>query len=91
MVICTMSRLRVIVTMFFVQILLSLFSSLGGAAALLLLLVPVGRVTLQFPQRVVMDLSCPGSDGELIYTMSQYHPCETKLHTNVTTRIESCG
>ncbi|XP_043287431.1 major facilitator superfamily domain-containing protein 6-B [Venturia canescens] len=73
------------------KILLSLFSSFGGGAALLLLLVPVGRMTVQFPERVVMDVSCPGTESELIYTMSQNHPCETKLQPKITTRIESCG
>lgn len=73
------------------QILLSLFSSLGGGAALLLLLVPVGRVTVQFPERVVMDLGCPGASGDLVYTMSQAHPCETKLQPKIPTRVESCG
>ncbi|XP_046473619.1 uncharacterized protein [Neodiprion pinetum] len=73
------------------KILLSLFSSLGGGAALLLLLVPVGRVTVRFPERIVMDLGCPGSNGDLVYTMSQVHPCDTKLAPEIATRIESCG
>nr|XP_003706892.1 PREDICTED: uncharacterized protein LOC100883226 [Megachile rotundata] len=72
------------------KILLSLFSSFGGVAALLLLLVPIGRITVQFPDRVVMDLGCTGNNG-LLYTMSQNHPCDTKLQGDIATRIESCG
>nr|CAD7448166.1 unnamed protein product [Timema bartmani] len=40
------------------KILLSIFSSLGGGAALLLLLVPVGRITFTYPEKLIMDLSC---------------------------------
>ncbi|CAD1475398.1 unnamed protein product, partial [Heterotrigona itama] len=72
------------------KILLSLFSSFGGVAALLLLLVPIGRITVEFPDRVVMDLSCTGNNG-LLYTMSENHPCETSLQSKISTRIESCG
>ncbi|XP_066601074.1 uncharacterized protein [Prorops nasuta] len=73
------------------KILLSIFSSLGGGAALLLLLVPIGRVTVEYPSRVVMDLSCSATSGEIIYEMSQAHPCESRLQPEVPTRIESCG
>ncbi|KAK2582249.1 hypothetical protein KPH14_004595 [Odynerus spinipes] len=73
------------------RILLSFFSSLGGVAALLLLLVPIGRVTVEFPERVIMDVSCSGNTGELMYSMSQNHPCETRLESEIATRIESCG
>nr|XP_033331623.1 uncharacterized protein LOC117223459 [Megalopta genalis] len=72
------------------KILLSLFSSFGGLAALLLLLVPIGRITVEFPNRVVMDLGCTGNNG-LLYTMSQSHPCETNLQEKISTRLESCG
>ncbi|KAF3420336.1 hypothetical protein E2986_00920 [Frieseomelitta varia] len=72
------------------KILLSLFSSFGGVAALLLLLVPIGRITVEFPDRVVMDLGCTGNNG-LLYTMSENHPCETSLQSKISTRIESCG
>ncbi|KAI4482577.1 hypothetical protein M0804_008430 [Polistes exclamans] len=73
------------------RILLSFFSSLGGAAALLLLLVPIGRVTVEFPERVIMDANCEGKNGQLIYSMNQNHPCETDLSSEIATRIESCG
>lgn len=74
------------------QILLSVFSAFGGLAALLLLLVPIGRMTVHYPERIVMDLGCQGDNaGSLLYTMSQTHPCETKLRPEIAMRVESCG
>lgn len=74
------------------RILLSLFSAFGGLAALLLLLVPIGRVTVHFPQRIIMDLGCEGRNGSLLHTMSQIHPCETKLESEeIAVNVESCG
>ncbi|CAK9816623.1 Major facilitator superfamily domain-containing protein 6-A [Anthophora plagiata] len=73
------------------KILLSLFSSFGGIAAPLLLFVPLGRITVKLPDRVVMDLSCAENNNGLLYTMSQNHPCETNLQSKIFTRIESCG
>ncbi|KOC65506.1 Major facilitator superfamily domain-containing protein 6-A [Habropoda laboriosa] len=73
------------------KILLSLFSLFGGIAAPLLLLVPLGRITVELPDRVVMDLSCAENNNGLLYTMSQNHPCETSLQPKIFTRIESCG
>lgn len=73
------------------RILLSFFSSLGGVAALLLLLVPIGRVTVEFPERVVMDVSCSGDTAQLMYSMSQNYPCNTRLGSEIATKIESCG
>lgn len=77
------------------QILLSAFSAFGGVAALLLLLVPIGRMTVHFPERVVMELDCRQSGGDndtLLYTMSRAHPCETKLESEmIAARVESCG
>jgi hypothetical protein len=58
------------------QILLSLFSSLGGAASLLLLLVPVGRVTVTYPDRVILNVGCPGGDNQYLdLAMSEDPPC----------------
>ncbi|XP_012278915.1 uncharacterized protein LOC105698878 [Orussus abietinus] len=73
------------------KILLAFFSGMGGAASLLLLLVPVGRVTVDFPDSAVFDLGCTGSESAMTYTMSQIHPCETRLQPEVATRLESCG
>lgn len=68
-----------------------MFSVFGGLAALLLLLVPIGRVTVHFPERIVMDLGCQGGGGPLLHTMSQTHPCETKLESEIAVTVESCG
>lgn len=69
-----------------------MFSAFGGLAALLLLLVPIGRVTVHFPERIVMDLGCPGGvGGPLFHTMNQAHPCETKLKSEIPVTVESCG
>ncbi|KAL6260225.1 hypothetical protein P5V15_007760 [Pogonomyrmex californicus] len=72
------------------RILLSVFSAFGGLAALLLLLVPIGRVTIHFPERIIMDLDCQGN-GSLLHTMSQTQVCETKLDPTINMKIESCG
>lgn len=58
------------------RILLSIFSSLGGAASLLLLLVPVGRVTVTYPERVILNVGCAGGgDGYMDLAMSGDPPC----------------
>ncbi|XP_011504820.1 PREDICTED: uncharacterized protein LOC105367748 [Ceratosolen solmsi marchali] len=72
------------------KILLSLFSALGGTAALLLLLVPVGRVNIQFPDNVILGVSCDSS-GNSVYTMSQSHPCDTIPSPNINATLQSCG
>jgi hypothetical protein len=64
------------VAVLFVQILLAVFSSLGGAASLLLLLVPVGRVTVNYPERVILDVGCGlEQEGYLDLGMSGDPPC----------------
>ncbi|XP_016840927.1 major facilitator superfamily domain-containing protein 6 isoform X1 [Nasonia vitripennis] len=74
------------------KILLSIFSALGGAAALLLLLVPVGRITVSFPDNVVLSASCPTAGGDdLIYGMNQDHYCETLLDPRIDATLRSCG
>ncbi|KAL1123137.1 hypothetical protein AAG570_002225 [Ranatra chinensis] len=40
------------------KVILSLFSALGGAVSLLLLMVPVGRVVITYPQRTLLQLAC---------------------------------
>lgn len=80
------------------RILLSVFSSLGGAASLLLLLVPVGRVTVTYPERVVLDVGCGlEQDGYLDLGVSGGPPCsyvpsltQGKIH-QIETTLESCG
>lgn len=43
---------------------MALFSAFGGLAALLLLLVPVGRVTIPFPDQIVLAMQCAKDAGE---------------------------
>jgi hypothetical protein len=60
----------------FPQILLSIFSSLGGAASLLLLLVPVCRVTVTYPERVILDVGCSVEQDRILHLgMSGDPPC----------------
>lgn len=77
--------------MFLLQILLSIFSVFGGFASLLLLLVPIGRLTVHFPERIIMDLGCQDRGNSLFHTMDQTHPCEIKLQSEITMKVESCG
>ncbi|KAF2883909.1 hypothetical protein ILUMI_22294 [Ignelater luminosus] len=74
------------------KILLALFSALGGASALLFLLVPVGRITLIYPEQVIFGVSCI-SGSPLRFSMFQEHSC-TPLHPytyETEMRLESCG
>ncbi|XP_014238903.1 major facilitator superfamily domain-containing protein 6-like [Trichogramma pretiosum] len=77
------------------KLLLSLFSAFGGAASLLLLLVPIGRITMQFPESVVLSARCQqgaAGGGELVYAMSQNHPCDSKQDAKlVELELQSCG
>ncbi|KAL0119338.1 hypothetical protein PUN28_009720 [Cardiocondyla obscurior] len=73
------------------RILLAIFSAFGGLAALLLLLVPIGRMTVEFPERIVMDLGCEGRNGSLLHTMSRTYPCEMQLEPEIAIKVESCG
>lgn len=72
--------------------LLALFSSVGGASALLLLLVPVGRITLTYPEQAILQVSCsPGNPIEL--SMYQEHQC-LPLHSHtfqIEAKVEACG
>lgn len=77
------------------QILLALFSTLGGLSALLLLVVPIGRITITYPDQLVMGMSCNPKrpDTHMSLTVFQEHLCEPahpfKYNSEVT--IESCG
>lgn len=73
------------------RLLLALSSALGGASALLLLAVPVGRITVTFPPAVELLASCDG--GALRLRHVHDYPCRP-LHpyaydVNLTTL--SCG
>ncbi|XP_057330117.1 uncharacterized protein LOC130670705 [Microplitis mediator] len=74
------------------KIMLSFFSSLGGAAALLLLLVPVGRVTVKYPEQIVMDLGCSRNDSNIIITINQMnHHCDNRVNLDIIAGVQSCG
>ncbi|XP_028178185.1 uncharacterized protein LOC114365743 [Ostrinia furnacalis] len=72
------------------RLLLALSSALGGVSALLLLAVPVGRLTVTFPPQAELLASC---DGGLRLRHMTDHPCEP-LHPypyDVNLTIASCG
>ncbi|KAM3967792.1 uncharacterized protein ACR2FA_011329 [Aphomia sociella] len=73
------------------RLLLALSSTLGGASALLLLAVPVGRITVTFPPAVELLATC-SSDGLNLRHMNDY-PC-VPLHPyayDVNLTVLSCG
>lgn len=61
----------------YVQLLLALSSALGGASALLLLAVPVGRITATFPPAVQLLAACAAPQLRLRHVLD--YPC-TPLH-----------
>lgn len=72
------------------RLLLALSSALGGVSALLLLAVPVGRLTITFPPAVELLITCPDS---LSLQHMNDHPC-VPLHPypyDVNLTIASCG
>lgn len=74
------------------QALLASFSAVGGASALLLMLVPVGRITITYPDRLVMEMSC-SSGSPLSLSLYQQHPCNY-LHPytyETEVKLEACG
>lgn len=80
------------------RILLSVFSSLGGAASLLLLLVPVGRVPVTYPDRVVLDIGCGlQQEGYLDLGVVGTPQCNYVLSLKqgkiqqIETTLEACG
>ncbi|KAK9504834.1 hypothetical protein O3M35_009014 [Rhynocoris fuscipes] len=73
------------------KIILSLFSALGGAASLLLLLVPVGRVLISYPEYTILEVN---SNQSLIQTMvAEPYPCmrPSNISLPVELRVEACG
>lgn len=75
------------------RILLSLFSIVGGGAALLLLLVPIGRITVTYPEDLVFGLTCSSNQSPML-TLYQEHPCEPldfKNTSDVEVRLQACG
>ncbi|KAG5885718.1 hypothetical protein JTB14_022808 [Gonioctena quinquepunctata] len=75
------------------RVLLASFSAIGGASALLLLLVPVGRITITYPDRLVFGLACDTNSTPLLSFYQEY-PCTTidpDRVLNTELRLESCG
>ncbi|XP_023934060.2 uncharacterized protein LOC112043036 [Bicyclus anynana] len=73
------------------RLLLAVSSALGGASALLLLAVPVGRITVTFPPEVDLLASC--DDGALQLQHVRDYPC-SPLHPfayDVNLTVLSCG
>ncbi|CAG4978357.1 unnamed protein product [Parnassius apollo] len=73
------------------RLLLALSSALGGASALLLLAVPVGRITITFPPAVQLVTTCDGHILQLQHV--QDYPC-MPLHPyafDVNLTISTCG
>ncbi|XP_075974013.1 uncharacterized protein LOC142975165 [Anticarsia gemmatalis] len=73
------------------RLLLALFSALGGASALMLLAVPVGRITVTFPPDVQLLSTCDNSAMRL--RLVQDYPCEP-LHPysyDINVTVVSCG
>lgn len=71
---------------------LALFSTIGGASALLLLLVPVGRITLTYPNEVVLSLSCTSNNSPYL-SLYQEQNC-LPINNNsyeIDFKMESCG
>ncbi|XP_030746351.1 major facilitator superfamily domain-containing protein 6-like [Sitophilus oryzae] len=76
------------------RILLSFFSIVGGGSALLLLLVPVGRITVTFPKEIVFNMGC-SAEQNLVLSVDNEYPCEPLTTEgnifNSSLKIESCG
>ncbi|KAF5275349.1 hypothetical protein FQR65_LT04177 [Abscondita terminalis] len=74
------------------KILLAIFSGLGGVSALLLLIVPVGRIAIIYPNRVIFGMSC-SSNYSLTLSLFKEHLC-IPLHSNtyeIDIKLETCG
>ncbi|XP_072940582.1 uncharacterized protein [Epargyreus clarus] len=72
------------------RLLLALSSALGGGAALLLLTVPVGRITVTFPPAVELLATC---DGSVRLHQIRDYPCKP-LHPyayNINLTVLTCG
>ncbi|XP_058802857.1 uncharacterized protein LOC131670894 isoform X2 [Phymastichus coffea] len=73
------------------KLMLSLFSAFGGAAALLLLVVPVARTNVQYPSTLVLATEGCSDDGNLIYGAYQNYPCDSISDANANLTLKSCG
>ncbi|XP_073990994.1 uncharacterized protein [Rhodnius prolixus] len=73
------------------KIILSLFSGLGGAASLLLLLVPVGRILISYPENTILEINANLSVIDM--KIAEPYPCIR--HSNITLpvnlQLQACG
>lgn len=78
------------------RILMSIFSTIGGGASLLLLLVPVGRVTITYPDKMILHTGC-GQNGVLEFVNSGNEPCnfvssfKNGEKHQIPVTLEACG
>ncbi|XP_057662525.1 uncharacterized protein LOC130897599 isoform X2 [Diorhabda carinulata] len=75
------------------RILLAAFSGIGGASALLLLLVPVGRITVTYPDRLIFGLYCETNytPGVSLYQEYPCTPIDMEKQMDIELQVESCG
>ncbi|XP_059482974.1 major facilitator superfamily domain-containing protein 6-like [Neocloeon triangulifer] len=78
------------------RIMLSFFSTIGGIASLLLLMVPVGRFSMPYPSRIPLGLGCGeinlSSVSPLQVTLLKDPPCNLiNITTPISLNLESCG
>ena len=69
---------------------MSLLSAFAGGASLLLLLVPIGRVTVKYPDESILNLGCADID-KLIFTTNQNDFCDKINYAKVNVTLQSCG
>ncbi|VEN58323.1 unnamed protein product [Callosobruchus maculatus] len=73
------------------RVLLSAFSIVGGGSALLLLLVPVGRLTVTFPEKLIFGLRC---ESDPVLSLHQEFPCKpinSDHILDIELQLETCG
>lgn len=71
---------------------MALFSTLGGLSALLFLIVPVGRVTLMYPDQVIFEVSCT-PESPISLSLYQEFTCTplTSITYEIEMKMETCG
>nr|CAI5848679.1 unnamed protein product [Callosobruchus analis] len=73
------------------RVLLSAFSIIGGGSALLLLLVPVGRLTVTFPEKLIFGLTCESHPILSLYQDFSCKPINSDHILDIELQLETCG
>nr|XP_018901262.1 PREDICTED: uncharacterized protein LOC109033204 [Bemisia tabaci] len=78
------------------KVLLALFSALGGLASLLLLAIPVGRVTIVYPEQALFRIGCSNDTGYPSLIPGADYPCNpfpnaTSSPYEIAGHVEACG